>query len=71
MAERFLRARDVAGLVGLSESEVWQRVSEGRLPRPMQLGPKYTRWALSEIDAWMRERVATAPRPRTPAERAS
>lgn len=62
MGERFLRARDVAVLVALSESEVWQRASDGRLPAPRVLGPKYTRWLLSEIEAWIARKALEAPR---------
>jgi predicted DNA-binding transcriptional regulator AlpA len=60
--ERLLRARDVAAIVGLSETEVWVRSTDGRLPAPVVLGPKYTRWPHSEIQAWVAAQLANGRR---------
>lgn len=60
--ERLLRARDVAAIIGLSEPEVWARSADGRLPAPVVLGPKYTRWPHSEIQAWIAAQLAARPR---------
>jgi predicted DNA-binding transcriptional regulator AlpA len=51
--ERLLRVRIVAELLGISERDVWRKVQERRIPTPIKLGPRVTRWRLSEISAVM------------------
>ncbi|MBI3918167.1 MAG: AlpA family phage regulatory protein [Betaproteobacteria bacterium] len=43
--------------VGHKKSWVWQEVRAGRFPPPIHCG-KSARWVSSEIDAWIRERIA-------------
>jgi prophage regulatory protein len=52
--ERLLCVKKVAELLSLSPRDVWRKVQEGRIPRPIKLGPKVTRWRFSEILALMR-----------------
>jgi prophage regulatory protein len=52
MADRFIAAR-----VGLSKTEIYRRVSAGKFPRPVPLGPQRVAFLESEIEAWMAERV--------------
>lgn len=39
--------------VGLKRSAIYQRMTEGRFPKSRLLGPRYTVWLESEIDAWI------------------
>lgn len=50
--ERFLRDREVADRLGICRQEVWRRVKLGRLPEPVKLSRKTTRWRLSELIAF-------------------
>lgn len=50
--ERFLRDREVADRLGICRQEVWRRVKIGRLPDPVKLSEKTTRWRLSELIAF-------------------
>ena len=45
-----LRARDVGGLLCISERAVWRLADEGSLPKPVQIGSAL-RWRRADIDA--------------------
>lgn len=55
---RFLRLPEVERRVGLKRSAIYQRMSEGRFPRSLSLGPRCAVWIDSEIDKWMLEQVS-------------
>lgn len=52
-SDRFITDREVAHLLGASRSGVWKLAQAGRLPAPVRLTSKFTRWRLSSIQAWM------------------
>jgi len=47
-----LSAKEVAGILGISERQVWRIVSVGELPAPKSVGT-LTKWRRSEIEAWV------------------
>lgn len=49
-----LSAREVAGILGISERQVWRMVSAGELPAPKRVGT-LTKWRRSEIEAWVED----------------
>jgi len=49
MDTRFLSVRDVASMLGIGVSTVWAWVQKGRLPQPIRLGTRCTRWRLDEV----------------------
>ena len=55
---RFLRLPEVMARTGLSRSTIYVRLEEGRFPRPVSLGARAVGWIESEVDDWMRERIA-------------
>ena len=55
---RFLRLPEVLARTGLSRSTVYVRLDEGRFPRPVSLGGRAVGWIESEIEEWIRERIA-------------
>ena len=57
--ERLLSVQGVAEQVGLSKSEIYDRVAERTFPAPIKLAPKATRWLQSEVQAWIAQQVAT------------
>lgn len=57
---RILRRRQVESRVGLSRSTIYEGVSAGTFPKPINLGPKSVGWIESEIDDWLRERIAAS-----------
>jgi prophage regulatory protein len=49
--DRLVSASEAAKLLGMSTSSIFRRVQEGYLPAPIKLGPRCSRWRLSEIKA--------------------
>lgn len=47
-----LRVKHVAVDLGVAESTVWRWVAEGRLPRPVRIGPNAVGWHSDVLDAW-------------------
>lgn len=52
-ADRLLRLRDVAHLVGLSKATIYRRIRAGQFPPPVSAGGHSVRWKASTIEAWM------------------
>lgn len=57
---RILRRKQVEDRVGLSCSTLYAGIAAGTFPKPIQLGAQSVGWLESEIDAWLRERVAAS-----------
>lgn len=50
---RFLRAKQVAKMLGIGKSTVWLMSREGRLPSPIKLSPRITVWKAEDIELWI------------------
>lgn len=57
---KILRRKQVEDRVGLSCSTIYAAVAAGTFPKPIQLGAQSVGWLASEINAWLRERVAAS-----------
>lgn len=57
---RILRRKQVEDRVGLSCSTIYASIAAGVFPKPIQLGAQSVGWLESEIDAWLRGRVAAS-----------
>ncbi len=55
---RFLRLPEVQERTGLSRSTIYVRLEQGRFPQPVSLGARAVGWIETEIEEWMRERIA-------------
>ena len=55
---RFLRLPEVQARTGLSRSTIYVRLAQGLFPRPVSIGSRAVGWIETEIEAWMRERIA-------------
>jgi len=56
MTEQLLTTKDVQKLTGIkSRSTIWRksRCNQDHFPRPYKYGCQFTRWKLSEIEAWI------------------
>lgn len=60
--EAMLRLDRVKLITGLSRSQIYHRIEQGRFPRPVQLGEKAVAWRQTEIIEWM-EALPTQPAP--------
>jgi prophage regulatory protein len=55
-----LRRKQVEACTGLARSTIYAGVAAGTFPRPIQLGAQSVGWLASEVDAWLRDRVAAS-----------
>lgn len=46
-------SKSYQGYLPISKPTVWRWVKEGRLPKPISLGPKVTAWDLDEVDRFI------------------
>jgi prophage regulatory protein len=56
--ERLLKLEEVMKMTGLGRASVFKQVRLGTFPKPVKLGRRGTAWPLSEIQAWIRYRIA-------------
>jgi len=54
---RILRLPNVLDRTGLSRSTVYQRVSEGRFPKPVSLGARAVGWIETEVEEWIARQI--------------
>ena len=57
---RILRLPDVLARTGLSRSTIYVRVANGTFPKPVPLGARAVGWIESDVDEWIRERIAAS-----------
>lgn len=62
---RILRLPNVLDRTGLSRSTVYQRVSEGRFPKPVSLGARAVGWVESDIEEWIGKQIEGSRTPQT------
>lgn len=60
---RIARRKKVESRTGLSRSSIYAGIKAGTFPKPIQLGAQAVGWLESEIDAWIRSRVAATRNP--------
>lgn len=53
----FIRMRHLTSKVGLSRSEIYRRVKEGRFPQPIHLGARAIAWPSDKIEQWQVEQI--------------
>jgi prophage regulatory protein len=50
---RLLRAKQVAGMTGLSVSTFYAKIRRGEFPKPLQTSPNTVAWRYSDIVGWI------------------
>ena len=55
---KVLRKRQVVERVGYSAMHIYRLEKQGLFPKRLTLGPNSVGWLESEIDAWIKARVA-------------
>lgn len=48
--DRLVRAKEFANILGISKSTLYNWITYGRLPEPIQLGPRIQVWPLSQVN---------------------
>ena len=57
MPKKILRLPIVLDRTGLSRSTVYQRVTEGKFPRPVSLGARAGGWIETEVEEWIARQI--------------
>ena len=57
---RILRLPAVRARTGLARSTIYLRMSEGRFPKPISLGPRAVGWIETEVDTWLQRQIETS-----------
>lgn len=57
-----LRLPAVIARTGLSRSTIYQRMADGKFPKPVSLGSRAVGWVDSEIDDWITAQIESARR---------
>jgi len=52
----FLKDTEACNRYGVARSTWWRWLSEGVIPAPVKIGPRATRWKLSDLEAWEAKR---------------
>lgn len=56
--ERFMRLPEVIRVSGLSRATIYELMSKGAFPKKVPLGGRNVAWPESEINAWVKVRMA-------------
>jgi len=57
---KFLRLRAVMAVTGLSRSQIYKLIGEGKFPVQVKLASKSVAWVEADIVHWMHGRIAAA-----------
>jgi prophage regulatory protein len=57
-SQKFLRLTEVQRRVPYSRSAIYQLASQGKFPKPLNLGARAVAWLESDIDEWIASRIA-------------
>ena len=57
MCIKILRLHSVIKQTALSRSGIYQKMSEGKFPKPISLGSRAVGWISSEIEEWISQRI--------------
>lgn len=53
-----LRRREVQSRTGLPSSSLYALIAKGEFPKPIPLSTRRVGWITSEVDEWLRKRIA-------------
>ena len=60
MSYNIHRLPKVISATSLSRSAIYQRISEGTFPKQINLGGRAVGWLASDIDNWIKQRIAAS-----------
>ncbi|MES0074688.1 AlpA family transcriptional regulator [Mesorhizobium sp. M0058] len=62
MSTRILPIDGVLDRTGLSRRTLYQEISDGRFPKPIQLTARRVGWPEADIEAWLQARIEARDR---------
>lgn len=64
--QTFLAAKDLAKRYGTAVATIWAWAKDGRIPEPVRIPPGWTRWRLSDLEAFEASLAPAVPRAPVP-----
>ena len=58
VADEIARRPKVESVTGLACSTIYEQMKKGTFPKPIKLGERAVGWRMSEINAWLEQRIA-------------
>ena len=55
--QKLLKLYEVAELLNVCKSQVYNLVKQGYLPRPIKIGRRGSAWLQSDIDSWFKSKI--------------
>ena len=55
---RLLRRHEVEERTGKSRAGIYESMDAGTFPRPVKIGPRAVGWVETEVNDWLRQRIA-------------
>ena len=63
-SKKFIRLPVVIQLTGYRRSAIYEKMAAGTFPQPVKLAPRAIVWLSSEVESWMKERIAERDMPK-------
>lgn len=57
MSDSLLRLDQVRARTGLSRSGIYQKIADGKFPKPVAIGSRAVAWVESEVSGWIQARI--------------
>ena len=54
---KLLKLHEVAKLLNVCKSQVYNLVKQGYLPKPIKIGKRGSAWLQSDIDSWFKSKI--------------
>ena len=54
---KLLKLYEVAELLNVCKSQVYNLVKQGYLPKPIKIGKRGSAWLQSDIDSWFKSKI--------------
>lgn len=58
MPQQLLSVRQVAERISFGRAWIYQMMSDGKFPKPFQIGERAVRWTPEQIDTWVAKQTA-------------
>ena len=55
--QKLLKLYEVAELLNVCKSQVYNLVKQGYLPKPIKIGKRGSGWLQSDIDSWFKSKI--------------
>ncbi len=55
--QKLLKLYEVAALLNVCKSQVYNLVKQGYLPKPIKIGKRGSAWLQSDIDSWFKSKI--------------